>query len=230
MIQQLRDEVELEAGHWLFTQKCRFCFGVVDMEGLPPADRIEVAFAGRSNVGKSSLINTLTNHKDLARTSSTPGRTQELNFFMLAEGTLKEGEGVAWLVDLPGYGYAREEKKKINIWNMLLRNYLSGRRHLSRVFLLIDARHGLKENDLDMMDMLDEVAVSYQIVMTKSDKVKQEILEKTYQKICHVLRKRPAAHPEVLITSSIQKKGIPELRSEIARFLDISTLRCKDQG
>ena len=145
----------IAAGHWLFSQPCTFKLGVVALSGLPEGDRTEIAFAGRSNVGKSSLINALTGHKALARTSGTPGRTQELNFFTLADGRGETGKGAGWLVDMPGYGYARESKTKVAAWNRLLNDYLRGRSNLRRVFVLIDARHGLKANDREMLSMLD---------------------------------------------------------------------------
>ena len=166
------DQKDPELGRWLFAQGTAFRIGVPDLSILPPADRDEIAFAGRSNVGKSSLINALTGYKNLARTSSTPGRTQELNFFALAPERSDDGNGVLWLVDMPGYGYARESKSKIKAWNQLLVAYLQGRPNLRRVFLLVDARHGLKPNDLEQMADFDKTAVPYQIVLTKSDKPK----------------------------------------------------------
>ena len=213
------------AGRWLLAQGTVFRLGVVALDGLPPADRIEIAFAGRSNVGKSSLINAVTGTKNLARTSNTPGRTQELNFFMIAPD--RGAQGGPWLVDLPGYGYARESKTKIAAWNKLLNAYLRGRPNLRRVFVLVDSRHGLKPNDLAMMDDLDTAAVSYQIVLTKTDKLKKGQLERMAAATAAALAKRPAAHPEVVITSSEKNVGIDEVRAAIAGLADLAELGYK---
>ncbi|MCH1568948.1 MAG: ribosome biogenesis GTP-binding protein YihA/YsxC [Alphaproteobacteria bacterium] len=214
----------IEAGRWLLAQGTEFKQGVVSLEALPDATRIEIAFAGRSNVGKSSLLNAVTGTKALARTSNTPGRTQELNFFLLAPA---RNDGAAWLVDLPGYGYARESKVKIAAWNELLNDYLRGRPNLRRVFVLVDSRHGLKKNDLTMMADLDMAAVSYQIVLTKIDKLKKGALEKTIAETAAALAKKPAAHPDILATSSEKGDGIDLVRAAIASLVDLSELGYK---
>ena len=184
--------------------------GVVELEGLPPTILPEVAFAGRSNVGKSSLVNALTGRKTLVKVSNTPGRTKEINFFNLADELM--------LVDLPGYGYAKAARKEVNKWNRLVNAYLAGRPNLYRVFVLIDSRHGLKETDYEIMKMLDKSAVSYQIVLTKTDKIKPSEIAKVKEKTLLVIKKHPAAHPEILITSSEKKDGIDILREEIVKF------------
>lgn len=204
----------LEQGRLLFRSPCEFLLGAASLEQLPEPDATEVAFAGRSNVGKSSLLNALTGRNNLARTSNTPGRTQQLNFFFLGS---RKKQGL-YVVDLPGYGYAKVSKKLVKDWVKLMRDYLRGRPNLRRVFVLIDGRHGIKDSDLELMSMLDETAVSYQVVLTKSDKVKvaeqKKLIEKTQAKIA----KNVAAHPKVLITSGIKGYGLDELRAVIAEL------------
>jgi GTP-binding protein len=199
---------EIEAARKLFAGPVTFAKGVVALDGLPPADRPEVCFAGRSNVGKSSLINALTGRKDLARASNTPGRTQEINYFDLG--------GRMWLVDLPGYGYAEAPKALVARWQALIKDYLSGRPTLRRAFVLIDARHGVKAVDGEILSLLDTAAVSYQAVLTKADKPKAAELAGTAAAVAAALAKRPAAHPEIAVTSSEKGDGIPELRAAVA--------------
>lgn len=209
------DKVEaarIEAGRLLFAQGCEFVAGAATLDMLPDLHLPEIAFAGRSNVGKSSLINSLTNRNTLARTSNTPGRTQQINFFDLG--------GRLYLVDLPGHGYAKASKEKIAAWTDLVNSYLKGRSQLRRVCLLIDARHGLKAPDRDVMDMLDVAAVNYQIILTKVDKTKQTDLKSILQKTGGELAKRPAAHPEILQTSSVKGYGIEALRAELASMAE----------
>lgn len=204
---------EIAGGEKLFRGPCDFVKGVAGLEGLPDDGRPEIAFAGRSNVGKSSLLNALTGRKTLARVSVTPGRTRELNFFSLRSG------GELYLVDMPGYGYARASKSAVKGWTRLIEDYLRGRRELKRVFLLIDARHGLKSNDRDTMKLMDEAAVSYQGVLTKADKPKLSELETVTAKVTDELSKHPAAYPELLVTSAREGAGIPELRATIAALM-----------
>lgn len=198
---------QLEEGRLLFAGPCDFILGVAGLEQLPAADRSEVAFAGRSNVGKSSLINALTGRNSLARTSNTPGRTQQLNFFDLG--------GVMYLVDMPGYGYAKVSKKQRSEWDRLIRDYLRGRPNLRCVFILIDGRHGLKDSDEHLMTMLDEAAVSYRIILTKCDKSKKAELEKIQENLKASLKKHPAAYPEFLETSALKNEGVAEFRATI---------------
>lgn len=199
---------DLEAGRLLFARDVTFMLSAVSLDTLPPARLPEICFAGRSNVGKSSLINALTNRKGLARASNTPGRTRELNYFNVDERL--------FVVDLPGYGYAKASKSDIARWTKLTRQFLFGRASLRRVFLLIDSRHGVKDSDLELMGMLDETAVTYQVVMTKVDKLKKGELEKVLTKTQKAIAKRPAAFPEIICTSSEKKDGLAELRAEIA--------------
>ncbi len=204
-------EGALEAGRRLFAGEVGFIKGVVAMDGLPPADRPEICFAGRSNVGKSSLINALAGQKSLARTSTTPGRTQEINFFDLA--------GQAYLVDLPGYGFAKAPRPVVEKWQRLLKSYLSGRQNLRRAFVLIDARHGAKPVDEEIMALLDRAAVPFQVVLTKSDKVRQKQMEPVLAQVRATLNKHPAAFPEMVMTSSQKGEGIPTLRATIAELI-----------
>jgi GTP-binding protein len=201
-------EDEIEAARVLFARPVAFLMGAVAIEGLPPADLPEVAFAGRSNVGKSSLINALVGQKHLARASNEPGRTREVNFFVLDERLR--------LVDLPGYGWAKASKGAVKKFQNLGRSYLRGRPNLKRVYLLIDARHGLKSVDTEALDALDQAAVSYQIVLTKADKLKPSDVAAVTERTLKAVAKRPAAFPRVLPTSSEKGTGIPTLRAEIA--------------
>ncbi len=198
----------IEAGRKLFAQECRFVAGAAGPDDLPPAALPEVAFAGRSNVGKSSLINVLTGRRALARTSSTPGRTQQINVFELG--------GRLVLADLPGYGYARAPKTRSKAWRALVKDYLRGRPTLRRVCLLIDARHGPKESDRALMAMLDEAAVSYQAVLTKADKTKPEALDAVVGSLRAELAGHAAAHTETAVSSAVSGLGIVELRASLA--------------
>jgi GTP-binding protein len=204
---------EIENGRRLFTRAWTFSRGTPDLDHLPPDDRPEIAFAGRSNVGKSSLINALVGQLRLARASNTPGRTQELNFFT-------EPNDELYLVDMPGYGFAEAPKEKVTAWNKVLRTYLAGRRTLLRVFVLIDARHGLKPVDNEIMALLDGAAVSYQVVMTKADKISETDLEKVAARTQKALAKHPAAFPQIILTSSEKAFGFEELRATIAQLLE----------
>jgi GTP-binding protein len=202
------DAEALEQGRLLFAGPVDFLKGVVAMGGLPPADRIEVCFAGRSNVGKSSLINALTGRKALARASNTPGRTQEINFFGLGEAR--------YLVDLPGYGFAEAPVAVVAKWQALLKEYLQGRPTLRRAFVLIDARHGVKAVDEEILGLLDKSAVTFQAVLTKADKISARDRAKVLDQVRGALRRHPAAYPEIVLTSSETGEGIPTLRALIA--------------
>jgi GTP-binding protein len=200
---------QIEDGRRLFAAPAIFVKGVVRTDHLPPGDRPEVAFAGRSNVGKSSLINALVNRRQLARASNTPGRTQELNFFDLGEGRLH-------LVDLPGYGFAAAPRPAVEAWRRLTLAYLRGRSSLKRVFLLIDSRRGVGETDHEVMSNLDTSAVAYQIILTKADKLTTAELSSIVSQTLPELKRHPAAHPRVLVTSSEKGTGLDLLRAEIA--------------
>ncbi|MEI6799845.1 MAG: ribosome biogenesis GTP-binding protein YihA/YsxC [Pseudomonadota bacterium] len=197
-----------EKGRLLFAGPVDFLKGVVAMVHMPPADRLEVCFAGRSNVGKSSLINALTGRKNLARASNTPGRTQEINFFTLGEER--------YLVDLPGYGYAEAPVAVVAKWQALLKQYLAGRQTLRRAFVLIDTRHGVKDVDEEILTLLDKSAVTFQVVMTKADKVNVATREANIAQVQAALKKHPAAYPEIVLTSSEKGEGIETLRAIIA--------------
>lgn len=204
------DPEALEYGKWLFTQSCEFVIGCASLAQVPETSISEVAFAGRSNVGKSSLINALVGQNALARTSNTPGRTQQVNFFELGERLM--------LADLPGYGYAKAPKDLVRQWTGLVNSYLKGRAQLRRTCVLIDARHGLKESDRVVMSMLDTAAQPYQIVLTKSDKIKASALQNLIEKTQKEIAKNVASHPVILATSSRKGIGIAELRATLAAF------------
>lgn len=204
------NDLDLGKGKWLFSGACDFKIGATEISHIPKSEISEVAFAGLSNVGKSSLINALTGRKTLARTSSTPGRTRQINFFLLREKIT--------LVDLPGYGYAKAPQKAIKIWNDLTKEYLKNRPNLMRVFILVDSRRGVKDSDRKMMDLLDESAVNYQIILTKSDKVKKLDVEKIISDINAEAHKHIALTQEVIVTSSNKNNGIDIVRATIASF------------
>lgn len=202
---------EIEQANTLFLKGTSFMLSVASLSQLPPDNLPEVAFAGRSNVGKSSLINALTKQKNLAKASNTPGRTQQLNYFNLA--------GKLYLVDMPGYGYAQAPDGLVKKWQQMILTYLQGRANLKRVFLLIDSRHGLKKNDLEIMDLLDKAAVTYQIVLTKTDKISTTALDKVFNETALVLKKHAAAHVRILPTSSEKGIGLDALRVEISSLI-----------
>lgn len=200
-----------ESGRLLFARDADFIWAATSVENLPPMKGLEIAFVGRSNVGKSSLVNALTGRKTLARVSHTPGRTQQLNFFDIS--------GIFTLVDMPGYGFAAVAKDKVKAWTNLINAYLRGRANLARVFVLIDSRHGLKDLDTSLLDSLDKAAVSYQIVLTKADAPKAEELAARLEETRLAIARRPAAFPSIVTTSSRSKEGVEELRAGIARLL-----------
>jgi GTP-binding protein len=202
---------EINAGRKLFAGDWQFLWAASSLETLPKMTGLEIAFAGRSNVGKSSLINALTGRKSLARTSHTPGRTQELIYF--------GNDGPMRLVDMPGYGYAEAPKQKVEEWTTLIHSYLKGRANLGRVYVLIDARHGLKDSDKPALDALGDAAVSHQIVLTKADQIKPKELEDRLSEIGALISRRAAAFPDLLVTSALKGQGIPELRAAVARLV-----------
>ena len=207
-IAEPESDAAAELGRKLFSGPVEFLKGVVAMDGLPDAYRIEVCFAGRSNVGKSSLINALTNRKGLARASNTPGRTQEINFFELGD--------LRYLVDLPGYGYANAPLAVVEKWQRLLKKYLSGRPNLRRAFVLIDSRHGIKPVDEEIMQLMNRSALTFQVVMTKADKIKDHERDRVLEQVRSKLAKHPAAFPELILTSSEKGEGIATLRAVIS--------------
>jgi len=209
-------EAAIEHGRRLFAGRCDFLAGIASIDALPPPGLPEIAFAGRSNVGKSTLINALTGRRSLARTSRTPGRTRQLNFFDLG--------GRLMLVDLPGYGYARASKTEIAQWNRLVRAYLRGRAGLKRLCLLIDARHGLHDSDRALMAMLDEAGVAFQGVLTKADKTSGTALQANRDRVRADLAGQVAAHPRLIVTSARTQAGVPDLRAELAALASAKPL------
>ena len=208
---QEQEAIRLKAGVELFNKRCDFVLSVANLNQLPHDDRVEIAFAGRSNVGKSSLINALFGQKKLAKTSATPGRTQQLNYFNLNDKL--------YVVDLPGYGFAKAPKDIVKSWQKLINTYLVGRASLRRVFLLIDSRHGVKKIDEEIMDMLDKAAVTYQIVLTKIDKISESALNRVLEETKKVVDKHTAAHINILKTSSEKNLYLDYLKAEVAELL-----------
>jgi GTP-binding protein len=202
-------EEEIETARRIFSGPIAFLKSAPTLEFLPDPSVNEIAFAGRSNVGKSSLLNALTNRNSLARTSNTPGRTQELNFFDVGDPLIFR------LIDMPGYGFATAPKEVVKKWRHLINDYLRGRQVLKRTLVLIDSRHGMKDVDREVMEMLDGAAVSYRVVLTKTDKIKASELYSVAQKTADEVRKRPAAHPDIILTSSEKGQGLPELRAAV---------------
>ena len=202
------DDAALEHGRWLFRQKCNFVIGCARLEQVPESSLSEIAFAGRSNVGKSSLINAMVGHKALARTSKTPGRTREINFFNLGDRIM--------LADMPGYGYARAPKDLVQQWTGLVEAYLAGRATLRRICVLVDARHGIKDSDRSVFAMLDGAAQVYQVVLTKCDKIGEGVLTKLLDATASEIAGHPAAHPVIIATSSHNERGIDQLRAVLA--------------
>jgi GTP-binding protein len=206
-----QEDLKIEDARKLFAGSCDFVLGVAGLSQLPAADKSEIAFAGRSNVGKSSLLNALTGRNAMARTSHTPGRTQQLNYFNLGDQI--------YMVDMPGYGYAKVSKALRDEWNDLIKAYLRGRPSLRCVMILIDSRHGLKDSDIELMKMLDETAVSYRIILTKTDKTKSAEREKMKQAIVETLKSHAAAHPIISFTSAHNEHGVAELRAIIYNYI-----------
>lgn len=202
---------EIDEANKLFSRKCSFVLGVAHLEQLPDMDRNEIAFAGRSNVGKSSIINAVTNNRGLAKTSNTPGRTQQLNYFNL--------DDKIYIVDLPGYGFAKAPLNIVKQWQKLINTYLQGRQNLRRVFVLIDSRHGVKKVDDEIMEMLDKAGVTYQLVLTKTDKINKAELDKVIKSTQKVISEHTAAYSKLIATSSEKGFGIEELRAEIASLI-----------